>query len=85
MNLAALKSPSYFQMGEVSTIYSFDTEYSACSVEAKGDLIATGTYQVVKAEENCDKKEDEESPETKRLGRVYLHRMKRDEDGGDGQ
>ena len=82
MNLAALKSSAYFQMGEVTTIYSFDTEYSACSVEAKGDLIATGTYQVVKVDEQqCEKKEDEESPETKRLGRVYLHRVKRDEDG----
>ena len=38
-------------MVEVRTWFSFDTEYSACSVEAKGDLIATGTYQVVKVDE----------------------------------
>ena len=41
----------YFQMVEVKTWFSFDTEYSACSVEGKGDLIATGTYQVVKVNE----------------------------------
>ena len=69
----------YFQMAEVRTWSSFDTEYSACSVEVKGDLIATGTYQVVKVNDEVDK-EEEESPETKRLGRVYLHRVKRDED-----
>ena len=69
----------FFQMAEVRTWSSFDTEYSACSVEVKGDLIATGTYQVVKVNDEGDK-EEEESPETKRLGRVYLHRVKRDED-----
>ena len=69
----------YFQMVEVKTWFSFDTEYSACSVEAKGDLIATGTYQVVKVNEEGDK--EEECPATKRLGRVYLHRVRRDEGG----
>ena len=76
----------YFQiMVEVRTWFSFDTEYSACSVEAKGSLVATGTYQVVKVNEekgdNDKAEEEEESPETKRLGRVYLHRVKRDGDG----
>ena len=70
-------------MVEVRTWFSFDTEYSACSVEAKGDLIATGTYQVVKVKEKGEDKgeEEDESPETKRLGRIYLHRVNRAEDG----
>jgi len=67
--------------------YSFDTEYSACSVEACfsstwGSVLATGTYQVNKVIsgsqsvlENCESEtaDDESSPKTERLGRIYLH------------
>jgi len=61
--------------------YTFDTQYSACSVETCvsqtwGCLIATGTYQVNKVvseyvNESGDNTDD--SPETERLGRIYLH------------
>ena len=64
-----------------TTWYTFDTQYSACSVETCvsqvwGCVIATGTYQVNKLNPgNSVEIGDEtgDSPETERLGRIYLH------------
>lgn len=67
------------------THYTFDTEYSAdsvefCPVEPFQNVFAIGTYQVIKNEEQKqdvhDGSSDEESgyfsPEMSRLGRIYV-------------
>ncbi|XP_023342445.1 diphthine methyltransferase homolog [Eurytemora carolleeae] len=53
------------------TLFSFDTEYSADSCEYNPELgiLATGTYQVNKLNP------ESESPETEKLGRIYLHKL----------
>jgi len=80
---------------DLMTLYSFDTDYSACSVESCysskwGSILATGTYQVNKVLSKnvvnggeCSDREDvfEESPATERLGRIYLHLLRNDELG----
>ena len=67
--------------GEVARWAAVDTEYSACSVEVRGALVATGTYQVaqVEGEEGVG-----EAPPTQRLGRLYMHRIgaEEGEEGG---
>ena len=68
-------------MGQPVTWYTFDTEYSACSVETQtsdrwGCVVATGTYQVNKVGDGGETREtdtESDSPETERLGRIYLH------------
>jgi diphthamide biosynthesis protein 7 len=77
------------EMTSPSTWYSWDTQYSACSVETAtsqlwGCVLATGTYQVNKVAGESDKDEKDEagdSPETERLGRIYLHTVKKSESG----
>ena len=68
----------------LKTLYSFDTVYSADSVEwcpypPWKNVLATGTYQVNKVHgdvDNIDCPEgDAESPAMERLGRIYLHQV----------
>eukprot|EP00088_Acartia_fossae_P013703 TRINITY_DN1724_c0_g1_i10.p1 TRINITY_DN1724_c0_g1~~TRINITY_DN1724_c0_g1_i10.p1 ORF type:complete len:359 (+),score=50.18 TRINITY_DN1724_c0_g1_i10:41-1117(+) len=56
---------------ECHTLYRFDTEYSAdsCEFNPVFNVLATGTYQVNKLDP------ESESPETERLGRIYLHNI----------
>jgi len=58
------------------TLYTFDTEYSAdcCEYNENIQILATGTYQVNKLDP------ESESPETERLGRIYLHKINLDGD-----
>jgi diphthamide biosynthesis protein 7 len=67
-------------MEATRTWCSLDTEYSACSVEARGALLATGTYQVAKA--GAEEVAEGEGPRTQRLGRILLHRLAAEEAGG---
>ena len=70
--------------GAIRTWATVDTEYSACSVETHGSgLVATGTYQVNKLDEGEAERESEgDGAKTQRLGRLLLHRVVKDDDGG---
>ncbi len=64
-------------MSSYRTVHSFDTEYSAdavewCPAEGRTDLLAVGTYQV-------DKSDEEKFSADQRKGRIYLMRMRGDE------
>jgi diphthamide biosynthesis protein 7 len=51
-------------MLSIETLHTFDTIYSADSVEFNDDVFAVGTYQL--------EERDEDSSKTRRKGRIYL-------------